>query len=1679
MKRSIKTKTLCAILSLLLVLQIVPLTSFATENELVATTAPFSETNKQSQIVCEMEEKRTEYSKDFLMSDGSHYCIATAFPMHTLIDGNWENVSDSLDNIEDSENISEATESISLAISETVVQNDTSTSTYQIQESNSITVEKNFLKNEYNASGGFTTSFTIKSSNGAMRVLADYIDPYLNSNNIINYANISFDCTVTTTNEIYAYEGSGDAGSADADTIESYRLIDKISISESNQIEFDLTDTFNRWLLGIIENKGVIIRATGTEKTVVDNFVISFSYETVEQNDLNFTYHTIDMGYAGNAYINNYTNTMWFDIPLFNINSAVFPQSVSLVNNAVNPLSDTDDVYGFKFNVLSSIVFENNTFIWKTFDSENKYFISGDTIVTEDGYQIWYENGKSDYHDNTSMLLYLPESEATANPINYGNVFLKQGDTKYSFDSDGRIASVARPNSNNTISTVQFAYVDNRINQITTENNTTYSFTYAESDLGTNNISEITLNNSTDKITFDISIGYTEDDDSIAVTEITTLDGNKYTCETDTLGNVLKVQNNKNCWTFTHNKDESKGNKIQSYQKYTIDDENNLNLDYSIIFNAPNGYFRKIEKTQGEDIFTEIIQYDREHRIITHKDFNGKYICAEYNDDGVLSSFAFNENTSNHIANAGFENSISDLNNGWTVNSTSVETVSSTLEGHGELELKIFSDVECDSTVIQPVSGSFYADNTYVIGAWVKVNGTIPLENNKIGIEVKDISTDGSVAFIEFDNSLDNEWQYRLKAFKLENNTDELQVTLSAESQIGDIRFDDITLFKAIESQADLNDIVTSSPVMTTYNNGKISSESISDGIYSLKQNYSYDAAGNLISKTDMNNITEYYSYSINSKQVGNIKTETGTISDATTITYTSSALDAIQSISQTVNGLTMSTNYSSVNDIDYIIHNGFCYSFSYNDDGSLKSIDMSNQMAVNETPMINYEYDSDTSTITYKNGTEVKFEYNPDGEILCIDYYSVNTTELTSNEKTLIESYEYQYDENGNLIAWYDSGTGYWAEYDEDGNYSLYTTKGNNTTPTELYQKEITNSGEIVETFRQAYFTGTNNTSEDTITTGNTTTAFESSTGSVTNSSSINVTKNASDNKLSTMAYSRNSVTDYFNRLTNKNTHLVYETGNGKTYNVESETNYEYKLLDVGLTSYLISSYSTSVYGDKAVSSAEMSEYETYTRFFEYDNKGNITYIYTQTDSTISPKNYYEYDEANQLVLSIDFTKGNLTEYTYDVGGNIVSQNTYNSSNYVFNHETRTLTSVNEVSSTVTYGYDLVYRDRLTSYNGSLINYDELGNPTNYVGLDCDNATITGNLEWNGNRLAAFDNSSIRIEYQYDPNGNRTMKTVYDKETASDGSISYSTTYTMSYIWENGVLKSLLYAGSDTEEVSLNIIYDQEGSPVGYITSMGMPYYYLKDINGNVLGLIHPDGTKLCSMSYDDWGTPYFSYYGDNILLKLVSKATAVLNPITYNGYIYDYETGMYCGEGRYYSPVWRRYLNTNNPLTLKEHTENVLDTNLYLLYNNNPINHYNIHASWSDEFISFGWNSKGFNVGMNELFASRAFCMVFANNFLEKYGEWDAEKGYTYLGMNNLRIASDIFAHYVANKAASAITKVNAAWGDGWILKNDTANRITIKNNDTNAWKYEKIWYAAPEIKQFAWVEGVYITL
>ena len=175
---------------------------------------------------------------------------------------------------------------------------------------------------------------------------------------------------------------------------------------------------------------------------------------------------------------------------------------------------------------------------------------------------------------------------------------------------------------------------------------------------------------------------------------------------------------------------------------------------------------------------------------------------------------------------------------------------------------------------------------------------------------------------------------------------------------------------------------------------------------------------------------------------------------------------------------------------------------------------------------------------------------------------------------------------------------------------------------------------------------------------------------------------------------------------------------------------------------------------------------------------------------------------------------------------------------------------------------------------------------------------------------------SGTDVAYQYNADGLRTKKTV----TQSGASTVYE------YLWNESKL-----VGQKVGNDAVRILYDANDEPVGFTVNDTASYYYVKNLQGDVLAIVDKTGAEKVSYVYDAYGQ-IVSMTGDATLQKL--------NPCTYRGYYYDTETGLYYLQSRYYNPEWGRFINADKTEVLNI-TNNVKQANLYIYAENNPINY------------------------------------------------------------------------------------------------------------------------------------------
>ena len=108
--------------------------------------------------------------------------------------------------------------------------------------------------------------------------------------------------------------------------------------------------------------------------------------------------------------------------------------------------------------------------------------------------------------------------------------------------------------------------------------------------------------------------------------------------------------------------------------------------------------------------------------------------------------------------------------------------------------------------------------------------------------------------------------------------------------------------------------------------------------------------------------------------------------------------------------------------------------------------------------------------------------------------------------------------------------------------------------------------------------------------------------------------------------------------------------------------------------------------------------------------------------------------------------------------------------------------------------------------------------------------------------------------------------------------------------------------------------------------------YYYYRNGQGDIIGIIDSTGSIAAKYSYDAWGTPIAITDGAGNNVSGNAAHIANINPFRYRGYFYDVETGLYYLQSRYYDPQVGRFLNADG----------IIGANGYSLFNycgNNPI--------------------------------------------------------------------------------------------------------------------------------------------
>ena len=686
---------------------------------------------------------------------------------------------------------------------------------------------------------------------------------------------------------------------------------------------------------------------------------------------------------------------------------------------------------------------------------------------------------------------------------------------------------------------------------------------------------------------------------------------------------------------------------------------------------------------------------------------------------------------------------------------------------------------------------------------------------------------------------------------------------------------------------------------------GNTLSNKSTDGIKYIETFSEYTTDGNyLATYTDESGNATTYDYNTLNGILESVTSPMGTGSETTTTSYEYDEMGNIVSISTGLSDDNSQTlEYVYENDLltEIITPNGK-YIIIYDVWGQVLSVNVVDADE-NLIPLVEYTYNSGVlrtqiATATYHNSSD--------------------------NDST----YEYTYDDNGNVTNIKING--------EDKHVITYSSLGEQTGIENKDGRTVKYTGNGVYIYndsKKLVYTSVTD-SEGKITEENYGIKYkqheprynyDSAKGSSTNTTALDIAKYYRVEQAAT--------TDWFGR---EESHLttIYDiteeipeekdtTGNVIDKGVPPEvigkisTEYGYPVADDGKTSSTIEKFVNKTYNEDSES---YRVYDGY--YYEYDKQNKISAEKTlNADGTTTDKYSYEYDKLGQLVRFNDAVENKTYTYTYDNNGNILTKSEYA---YTLSDALGTATN------TTTYGYDTQWKDKLTTVGDKTIAYDNIGNPTSYLG-----ATLT----WEGRNLKSYETEEQKFEYQYDENGMRYRTTITNKE---DNSVGY-----LDYVWVDSKLISISFT-SDELNQTVKYLYNDFDEPVGFVSTREDgsvdTYYYLKNAQGDITNIVSAAGKKMVSFTYDVFGKRTVEYQANGSTnpgqIELLTQMKAdLLNPFAYRGYCYDYDMGMYYLQSRYYDPNTGRFINADDTNYLNA-TATVLGCNLFAYCENDPVN-------------------------------------------------------------------------------------------------------------------------------------------
>ena len=170
---------------------------------------------------------------------------------------------------------------------------------------------------------------------------------------------------------------------------------------------------------------------------------------------------------------------------------------------------------------------------------------------------------------------------------------------------------------------------------------------------------------------------------------------------------------------------------------------------------------------------------------------------------------------------------------------------------------------------------------------------------------------------------------------------------------------------------------------------------------------------------------------------------------------------------------------------------------------------------------------------------------------------------------------------------------------------------------------------------------------------------------------------------------------------------------------------------------------------------------------------------------------------------------------------------------------------------------------------------------------------------------MTGLDRDGTDILYTYNADGLRTSKTI--------NGIKFS------YFWNGSKLTAQTWLGN-----TIYFYYDNNGVPIGFDYNYNH-YYYVTNLQGDIIAILSSDGDLVAEYSYDAWG---------NYTIVTNKDSIANINPLRYRGYYFDSDIGLYYLWSRYYDSNTGRFISADSAEMIVKG-----EINLFSYCGNNPV--------------------------------------------------------------------------------------------------------------------------------------------